>query len=70
MRLSIFFILNNNLPFKENEITDHPIQFYAATKKSNEIMAHSYSYLYNIHSHLLIEVHDNLVINKSGDLKR
>jgi len=40
--------LNNNLPFKENEITDHPIQFYAATKKSNEIMAHSYSYLYNI----------------------
>jgi len=40
--------LNNNLPFNENEITDHPIQFYAATKKSNEIMAHSYSYLYNI----------------------
>jgi UDP-glucuronate 4-epimerase len=40
--------LNKNLPFNENEITDHPIQFYAATKKSNEIMAHSYSYLYNI----------------------
>ena len=40
--------LNENFPFKENRIADHPIQFYAATKKSNEIMAHSYSYLYNI----------------------
>ena len=40
--------LNENFPFKENRTADHPIQLYAATKKSNEIMAHSYSYLYNI----------------------
>jgi UDP-glucuronate 4-epimerase len=37
-----------NLPFKENYSTDHPIQLYAATKKSNEIIAHSYSHIYNI----------------------
>tara|TARA_B110000483_G_C18149693_1_gene524913 strand:+ start:736 stop:1749 length:1014 start_codon:yes stop_codon:yes gene_type:complete len=37
-----------NLPFKETYSTDHPIQLYAATKKSNEIIAHSYSHIYNI----------------------
>ena len=36
------------LPFKETYSTDHPIQLYAATKKSNEIIAHSYSHIYNI----------------------
>ncbi len=40
--------LNENFPFKENRIADHPIQLYAATKKSNEVMAHSYSYLFKI----------------------
>ena len=40
--------LNKKLPFSENDNTDHPISFYSATKKCNEIMAHSYSYLYNI----------------------
>lgn len=40
--------LNKKIPFSENDNTDHPISFYSATKKSNEIMAHSYSYLYNI----------------------
>ncbi len=35
-------------PLKENAKTDEPLSFYAATKKSNEIMAHSYSYTYNI----------------------
>ena len=40
--------LNERFPFKENQLADHPIQFYAATKRSNELMAHSYSYLYNI----------------------
>ncbi len=40
--------LNQNFPFREDKIADHPIQLYAATKKSNEIMAHSYSHLYNI----------------------
>lgn len=40
--------LNQDYPLREDSVTDHPIQFYAATKKSNEVMAHSYSYLYNI----------------------
>jgi UDP-glucuronate 4-epimerase len=40
--------LNKKMPFSENFTADHPIQFYAATKRSNEIMAHSYSYLYNL----------------------
>ncbi|MDB2696992.1 GDP-mannose 4,6-dehydratase [Alphaproteobacteria bacterium] len=39
---------NKNMPFHENEKCDTPMSFYAATKKSNEAMAHSYSYLYNI----------------------
>ena len=40
--------LNSKLPFNENDISDHPIQFYAATKKSNEIIAHSFSSIYNL----------------------
>lgn len=36
------------VPFKENAQTDSPISFYAATKKSNELMAHTYSHLYNL----------------------
>lgn len=36
------------VPFKENAVTDAPISFYAATKKSNELMAHTYSHLYNM----------------------
>jgi len=40
--------LNKNFPYKENKIADHPIQLYAATKRSNELMAHSYSGLFNI----------------------
>jgi len=36
------------MPFKEFYSTDHPIQLYAATKKSNEIMAHAYSYIYSL----------------------
>ena len=39
---------NYKLPFKESSKTDHPISLYAATKKSNELLAHSYSHLYNI----------------------
>ena len=37
---------NENLPFSENQSVDHPVSLYAATKKSNEITAHSYSHLY------------------------
>jgi UDP-glucuronate 4-epimerase len=39
---------NDELPFKENEKTDHQLTFYAATKKANESMAHSYSHIWNI----------------------
>ena len=41
---------NKNLPFKESHSVDHPISFYAATKKANEVMAHSYSHLFQIPS--------------------
>tara|TARA_B100000963_G_scaffold175469_1_gene152558 strand:- start:23053 stop:24024 length:972 start_codon:yes stop_codon:yes gene_type:complete len=39
---------NNRYPTKENFITDSPKSFYAATKKCNEIMAYSYSEIYNL----------------------
>lgn len=39
---------NTNLPFRVEDNVDHPISLYAATKKSNELMAHSYSHLYQI----------------------
>lgn len=39
---------NRKLPFSENDTVDHPIQLYAATKRANELMAHSYSALYNL----------------------
>jgi UDP-glucuronate 4-epimerase len=39
---------NTNLPFSENHTTDHPINLYAASKKANELMAHSYSHLYKL----------------------
>tara|TARA_B100000900_G_scaffold383803_1_gene372055 strand:+ start:2315 stop:3316 length:1002 start_codon:yes stop_codon:yes gene_type:complete len=41
---------NENQPFSELNIADHPIQYYAATKRANEIMAHSYSSMYQIES--------------------
>ncbi|MBD2781302.1 NAD-dependent epimerase [Xenorhabdus szentirmaii] len=40
--------LNGQLPFSTSDSTDHPISLYAATKKANELMAHSYSHLYGI----------------------
>ncbi|MGB5383583.1 MAG: GDP-mannose 4,6-dehydratase, partial [Lutimonas sp.] len=40
--------LNKSVPFKTNQHTDHPLAMYAASKKANEMMAHSYSYLYGI----------------------
>ena len=39
---------NTDMPFSEHQPTNHPVSLYAATKKSNELMAHSYSHLYNI----------------------
>lgn len=40
--------LNKSQPFKTSDHTDHPVSLYAATKKSNEMMAHTYAHLYNI----------------------
>lgn len=40
--------LNQSQPFRTSDHTDHPISLYAATKKSNELMAHAYSHLYHI----------------------
>lgn len=40
--------LNKSQPFKTSDTTEHPVSLYAATKKSNEMMAHSYSHLYGI----------------------
>ena len=40
--------LNETMPFSTSHNVDHPISLYAASKKSNELMAHTYSYLYGI----------------------
>ena len=39
---------NRKLPYQEKDNTNHPISLYAATKKSNELLAHSYSHLFKI----------------------
>ena len=39
---------NKKIPFSTNDNVDHPVSLYAATKKANELMAHTYSHLYNI----------------------
>jgi UDP-glucuronate 4-epimerase len=40
--------LNTHMPFSVHQNVDHPISLYAASKKANELMAHTYSYLYNL----------------------
>lgn len=40
--------MNKKVPFSEEDIVDNPVSLYAATKKSNELMAHTYSHLYKI----------------------
>ena len=40
--------MNKSVPFSVKDNVDHPASLYAATKKSNELLAHSYSHLYNI----------------------
>lgn len=42
--------LNGKVPFSEKDSIAHPISLYAATKKSNELMAHTYSHLYGVPS--------------------
>lgn len=39
---------NTTMPFAETQSVDHPVSLYAATKKSNELMAHTYSHLYGL----------------------
>jgi UDP-glucuronate 4-epimerase len=39
---------NTRMPFSEHEPADHPLQLYAATKRANELMAHSYSHLFQL----------------------
>jgi UDP-glucuronate 4-epimerase len=39
---------NKKVPFEESDFVDNPVSLYASTKKSNELMAHTYSYLYKI----------------------
>jgi UDP-glucuronate 4-epimerase len=39
---------NKKVPFEESDFVDNPVSLYASTKKSNELMAHTYSHLYNI----------------------
>jgi UDP-glucuronate 4-epimerase len=40
--------LNTSMPFSAHESVDHPVSLYGATKKANELMAHSYSHLYGL----------------------
>ena len=39
---------NTRLPFSEHQSVDHPVSLYAASKKANELMAHTYSHLYGL----------------------
>ncbi|MFT4174885.1 MAG: NAD-dependent epimerase [Rhodocyclaceae bacterium] len=39
---------NTKMPFSEHDAVDHPVSLYAATKKANELMAHTYSHLYGL----------------------
>ncbi len=39
---------NQNMPFTEHDSTEHPVSFYAATKKANEMMAHNYAHVFDI----------------------
>jgi UDP-glucuronate 4-epimerase len=39
---------NTNLPFSEHQSVDHPVSLYAASKKANELMSHTYSHLYGL----------------------
>jgi len=41
---------NSELPWSESQNVDHPVSLYAATKKSNELMAHAYSHLFGLHT--------------------
>ena len=42
---------NTNMPFSIHDNVDHPVSLYAASKKANELMAHTYSHLYKLPNH-------------------
>ena len=48
MRVRHQYTGNTSVPFSERDSVDHPINLYAATKKANELMAHTYSHLYGL----------------------
>lgn len=45
---SSIYGMNDKIPFSEDDRVDYPVSLYAATKKSNELMAHTYSHLYQL----------------------
>lgn len=45
---SSIYGMSSEMPFSTSQRVDHPVSLYAATKKANELMAHTYSHLYNI----------------------
>src|SRR5690606_13620149 len=45
---SSVYVANTNMPFTEHEGVNHPLTLYAASKKANELMAHTYSHLYRL----------------------
>ena len=40
--------MNRKVPFSESDPVDHPVSLYAATKRANELMAHTYAHLYGL----------------------
>ena len=40
--------MNEKMPFSTRDGVDHPVSLYGATKRANELMAHTYSYLYDL----------------------
>ena len=50
LALVVFMVVQKILPFNEKNPAVHPLQLYAATKRSNELMAHAYSYLFSINT--------------------
>ena len=57
---------NTRLPFKESDNVDHPVSLYAASKKSNELMAHTYSHLFGIPTHRAALLHRLRTVGTAG----
>ena len=57
---------NTQMPFSESQKVDHPVSLYAATKKSNELMAHTYSHLFQVPTTGLRFFHRIRTLGKTG----